>query len=334
MKPFFSILVPVYNQVGKMDRCIASLKAQAFGDFEAIFTDDGSTDDSFAMLQRFAAEDGRFRLTRHERNQSLLAARYTGMRNAQGEYILFVDSDDWLEDGALAALHDALAAAPEVEILRFGYVAEPAGTRIPPYPTEHPRAALLRDEFPPAIWKNCYRRDVIRRLLERTEPFYCNMGEDRFFAAVLFGCADRFGALDRCLYHYDMGTGMSSIGASHSPAKARRDLSSVSASGARLNAFAAQYLPEALPLIRKTAAEMICFVLAQNVLGEKDWSRLPDLLAVFNQPETMPYLRFALEDLIPQKMRFSLGLMDRGELWNAYLERKEQMLRREGLAED
>ena len=167
MNPFFSVLVPVYNQVGKMDRCVACLKAQGFRDFEVIFTNDGSTDDSAAMLAGFAKEDGRFRVISHERNASLLAARYTGMRAARGQYILFLDSDDWLEDNALEVLRDELAASPETEILRFGYIHEPDGTVKPPYPTEDPRQALLNGEFPPAIWKNCYRKDVIDRLLER-----------------------------------------------------------------------------------------------------------------------------------------------------------------------
>ncbi len=331
MNPFFSVLVPVYNQVGKMDKCVSCLKAQGFRDFEVIFTNDGSTDDSAAMLAGFAKEDGRFRVTSHERNASLLAARYTGMRAARGRYILFLDSDDWLEDNALEALWAELAASPETEILRFGYIHEPDGTVKPPYPTEDPRQALLNGEFPPAIWKNCYRKDVIDRLLERTEPFYCNMGEDVFFSGVLFGCAQRFRTLDRNLYHYDLGTGMSSMGANLSPKKTRRDLDSVAASGSRLIAFAEKYLPDALPQIRRKAADMICFVLVQNVLGEKDWNRVAEHLEAFDAPDIQPYRLFACEQMIPLKMRFSLGLMDRETLWNAYLERKEQFFREMGL---
>ncbi len=333
MNPFFSILIPVYNQVGKMDRCIDSLKAQDFRDFEAIFTNDGSTDDSAAMLERFAAGDSRFRLSSHDRNSSLLAARYTGMNLAAGEYILFLDSDDWLEDDALSLIHDALMAdnQRETEILRFGYIREPEGTGVLPYATDHPRNALLNGEFPPAIWKNCYRRDVIDRLLERTGPFYCNMGEDVYFSGVLFGCAEHFNSLEKNLYHYDLGTGMSSIAASHSPKKTQRDLDSVKAAGEKLQDFTSRYMPEELPRIKRKTADMICFVLAQCILGEADWNRIPEHLAVFNTSETRQYFFFGCEELVPLKMRFSLGLLDRDKLWKAYLERQEKLYQHMGL---
>ena len=92
--PFFSILVPVFNMESRMDDCIASIKAQTFTDYEVILVDDGSKDGSYEMLLGFAKEDSRYSAFRHEGNRSLLCARYTGMANARGRYILFLDSDD------------------------------------------------------------------------------------------------------------------------------------------------------------------------------------------------------------------------------------------------
>ena len=60
--PYFSILIPVYNQVDKMDACVSSILEQTFGDFEVIFVNDGSTDDSLSMLNGYAAKDPRFPL--------------------------------------------------------------------------------------------------------------------------------------------------------------------------------------------------------------------------------------------------------------------------------
>ena len=188
MGPFFSILVPAYNQVGKMDRCFASLEAQTFADYEVIFTDDGSTDGTYAMLEAFCARDGRRKLSKHAENRSLLAARFTGMAMAQGRYVLFLDSDDWLAEDALSLLYHALTARPEVDFLRYGYILEPEGKAVDPYETDDYKKALMTCAFPPAIWKNCYRSDVIGRLLGRTSPFYCNMGEDVFFAGVFSDC--------------------------------------------------------------------------------------------------------------------------------------------------
>ena len=65
-KPYFSILVPVYNMAGKMDICLDSIKAQTFTDYEVVFVDDGSTDGSYDMLCGFAKEDARYRVYRHD----------------------------------------------------------------------------------------------------------------------------------------------------------------------------------------------------------------------------------------------------------------------------
>ena len=102
---FFSVLIPVYNQVGKMQECIDSLNAQSFTDLEIIMVDDGSTDDSYQMLLSFAGKDPRIKVFRHEKNSSLVGARYTGMQHASGEYVFFLDSDDSITADAFEILN-------------------------------------------------------------------------------------------------------------------------------------------------------------------------------------------------------------------------------------
>lgn len=310
MKPFFSVLVPVYNQVGKMDLCIETLKEQSFRDFEVILVDDGSTDDSLSMLKGFAAEDSRFRVYGHEKNQSLLAARYTGMGHAQGEYILFVDSDDFIEKTMMEELHRSLSRDP-VDILRFGFISEPDGGATLPYPSEDPLRDYMNNKFPPAIWKNCYSCRVIRKLLERSGPFYCNMGEDVCLAGILFSCAESFAALDRCFYHYVVGEGMSSTGKNLTMEKLQRDLRSVEASRSHLVAFIREYNPAYLEEAERKTKGMKMTVLVQHVLLEKDWEKALLFLSAFNTEQDRDVFCWGCSEIIPQKVYFRIT----GEKW-------------------
>ena len=243
MQPFFSILIPVYNQVGKMDDCIASLKAQTFGDFEVIFVNDGSTDASPEMLAEFCREDARCRVVNHTENRSLLAARYTGMQNARGRYVLFVDSDDSISTDACEKLQAALEKAP-VDLLRFGYSEEPAGkVSLPEELDCEPVWAVLHNRVTPTVWKNCYAKAVIDRALERTQPFYCNMSEDVFWGTVFFSCAESFGLLREVLYRYEVGNGMSTTTSGVSLAKQQKHYDSILAMGERLSAYIGAYCP-------------------------------------------------------------------------------------------
>ncbi|GLU49352.1 bifunctional glycosyltransferase/CDP-glycerol:glycerophosphate glycerophosphotransferase [Nocardiopsis ansamitocini] len=88
-----SVIVPIYNVERYLDECLRSLQLQSWTDLEVVMVDDGSPDDSAVIAQRFAEEDPRFTLVRQS-NGGLGAARNTGIRNASGEFLSFVDSDD------------------------------------------------------------------------------------------------------------------------------------------------------------------------------------------------------------------------------------------------
>lgn len=99
----FSIVVPVYNGEQYLETCISSVMAQSVSDWELILVDDGSTDQSGFLLDRYAAEDSRVR-TIHQRNSGQFFARQRGIDAAAGEYVLFLDSDDCLEANCLETL--------------------------------------------------------------------------------------------------------------------------------------------------------------------------------------------------------------------------------------
>ncbi|MBO4608118.1 MAG: glycosyltransferase family 2 protein [Prevotella sp.] len=113
-----SIVIPVYQVENTLRRCVESVVRQTFDDYEVILIDDGSTDHSAALCDTLAEEDRHIRVI-HQRNGGLSAARNTGIEAAQGEYITFIDSDDYLGDGTIAILMSRLGAHPDIDILEY-----------------------------------------------------------------------------------------------------------------------------------------------------------------------------------------------------------------------
>lgn len=103
-----SIIIPVYNAEDYLDRCLISIQEQDFSSFEVILVDDGSTDSSPLICDRYSATDPRFR-TIHKKNGGVSSARNAGLDIAKGEYVMFVDSDDALLPDCLDMLFDNLA---------------------------------------------------------------------------------------------------------------------------------------------------------------------------------------------------------------------------------
>ena len=111
MRPFLSVVIPVYNREKFVRRCIDSILLQDCTDYEIIAVDDGSSDRSVAVLQSYV-DDSRFRLIEHPKNQGVMAARNTGWQFARGQWIVGLDSDDELVKGSLAVIHRRLSLTP------------------------------------------------------------------------------------------------------------------------------------------------------------------------------------------------------------------------------
>lgn len=115
--PKISVIIPVYNAERYIRQCLDSVLAQDFAEFEVIIVDDGSTDSSFAVCQEYANNDVRIRLF-HKENAGPSSARNFALTRAEGEYILFMDSDDyWLDDSFLGRLYQ-IALENNLDIVR------------------------------------------------------------------------------------------------------------------------------------------------------------------------------------------------------------------------
>lgn len=95
--PLFSVVVPVYNVERYIEECIKSIQRQTLSNIEIICVDDCGSDDSIKIIERLQKDDKRIQIVHHKCNKGLGAARNTGLKEAKGEFVLFVDSDDWLE---------------------------------------------------------------------------------------------------------------------------------------------------------------------------------------------------------------------------------------------
>lgn len=117
----FSVIIPVYNVEPYIRRCVDSVLAQSFRDFEIVLVDDGSPDNCGKICDEYAARDERIKCV-HQPNDGLSAARNMGLRASRGEYILFLDSDDmWNDAEALQQINRVLVSKPETQVLCFGY---------------------------------------------------------------------------------------------------------------------------------------------------------------------------------------------------------------------
>lgn len=116
--PKISIIIPVYNVEKYLRECLDSCVNQTLDDIEIICVDDCSPDNSIKILEEYQAKDPRIKILRHETNKNLGAARNTGLANAIGEYIWFVDSDDYIDTKACEILYYAIKEF-DVDMLCF-----------------------------------------------------------------------------------------------------------------------------------------------------------------------------------------------------------------------
>lgn len=119
MNPTISIIVPVYKVEKYLHRCLDSIVNQTFTDWECILVDDGSPDDSGKICDEYAEKDKRFRVF-HQTNAGVSNARNKGLDEVKGEYITFIDSDDWVDENMIRELYNCMVLH-QAEIIVSGF---------------------------------------------------------------------------------------------------------------------------------------------------------------------------------------------------------------------
>lgn len=191
--PTISVIVPVYNTEKYLPRCIDSILAQTFTDFELLLIDDGSKDNSANICDEYAAKDQRVRVF-HKQNGGVSSARNLGLDNASGEWVTFVDSDDWIDKFFLSIIDvDSLnadliitAVSEEKELTSETYIKE-----------------MLMRRLPPQIWGKFFRRSVIKDALRL--PYDIFWGEDLMNNVLIgFNLQKRIVLKKDVLYNYEI----------------------------------------------------------------------------------------------------------------------------------
>ncbi|WP_217169974.1 bifunctional glycosyltransferase family 2 protein/CDP-glycerol:glycerophosphate glycerophosphotransferase [Streptomyces sp. AC512_CC834] len=208
--PKFSLVVPAYKVQGYLPECLDSVLGQDCTDFEIIAVDDCSPDGSGDILDEYAKRDTRIHVIHLTENVGLGRARNAGLEKATGDYVLFLDSDDTLSDGALSAIRDRLEASGDPEILVFDYARTYWDGQVRP----NLRADLLKEKGPDSfslaerpqlldllqiVWNKAYRRDFVTRTGLTFPPGYYEDAPWTFCSLI---SAERIAVLDRVCVRY------------------------------------------------------------------------------------------------------------------------------------
>lgn len=205
-----SVIVPVYNMEKYLEKCLDSICGQTLKDIEIICVNDASTDNSLSLLKDYAVRDARIRVVDMSENSGVSAARNRGIEQARGEYIYFIDPDDWIDNCFLEVLHDKIKELDADIIINTNYVNEyddeskNAESSFPAFPNEGSMMDphQIQREFPPVIWARLYRRDFLCRngILF---PIIKGGGEDIWFTAACELHLDKVYVFrSPCTYHY------------------------------------------------------------------------------------------------------------------------------------
>ena len=142
----FSIIVPIYNTEKYLDKCIQSVINQTYDDYELIMIDDCSTDSSFEIACKYSQNN--IKIIKNKNNSGLSITRNAGIREASGEYIFFLDSDDYIDKNALSDLSDLIYRNEFPDIIYTKFIEEREKNRVIKcgYASE-PNKLYSREEF-------------------------------------------------------------------------------------------------------------------------------------------------------------------------------------------
>lgn len=220
MRPVFSIIVPIYGVEKYLKKCIESILNQTFQDFELILVDDGSKDECPSICDKYAEKDKRIYVI-HKKNEGLVSARNTGLKQAKGQYICYVDGDDWISEVLLETVNNMAIQKHLPDIVMFSAVKQFENS-IEDIPYEvvegyYDKNKLQKDIYPymmydkrknfcqglifPVAWNKIYKSELIKE-------HYCKetqirMGEDNAFVFECLYYAKSLYVIDQRLYYYN-----------------------------------------------------------------------------------------------------------------------------------
>lgn len=207
MTKLVTVIVPVYNTEQQLERCVRSIQNQTYKTLEILLVDDGSTDQSPTICDRLAKEDSRIRVI-HKENGGVSDARNKGLEEAKGDYIAFVDSDDWIEETMISGML-TVAGEHQVSLVVCNYSRAAEEKRAGALGEEVQMLSskeilqkyLLEDKeirIPHSVWGKLFARELIGEkrfpLIKRTEEL--------LFSTEIFCQAKPCAYVPQAFYHY------------------------------------------------------------------------------------------------------------------------------------
>ncbi|KAA8824911.1 glycosyltransferase [Bifidobacterium reuteri] len=171
MTPLISVIIPVYKVQQYLDVCVTSVVSQTYRNLEIILIDDGSPDDCPCMCDAWAAKDERVKVI-HKTNGGLSTARNAGLDVFSGDYVAFVDSDDWIDEGMIARLYQWMASNGDADVTVCGVIKEFETGGLQNIDADYPERTFSRDE---ALRSFLYHRDRM------TDSVWNKLFSARFF---------------------------------------------------------------------------------------------------------------------------------------------------------
>lgn len=202
-----SIIVPIYNTGIYLNKCIESLLNQTLRDIEIILVDDGSTDESVYICDKYAQYDRRVKVI-HKKNEGVSIARNTGIKKAKGEYIGFIDSDDWIELNMYENLYNcAKSKRADIVFCDATTIYDDKENILDTFTNLNRSQSLDRKdisaqilvEVAGAVWRGLYKKDLLKN---NTIVFPINLkfSEDRVFNLYAIGYSKKI-YYDKCSYY-------------------------------------------------------------------------------------------------------------------------------------
>ena len=218
-----SIIIPIYNVEQYLEECILSVINQSMEEIEIICVNDASTDRSAHIIEKYHDTDKRIKIINHNKNMGTLVARKSGVINAKGEYILFLDGDDaFLNTSVCESLYNIIKSK-EADIVSFNAKAFPNGNEdiertnwINKYlflndignTEKNMLKSFLRGNIY-NIWNKIYKTSICKQAYSFIKDSYCINGEDMYVLFIILFFTKKYYHIKEYFYAYRVGSGVS-----------------------------------------------------------------------------------------------------------------------------
>lgn len=270
MSPLISVIVAIYNAENYLHRCLDSILAQTFTDFELILVNDGSTDCSGKICDEYALKDNRIKVI-HKSNGGVASSRQMGVDNALGNYTIHADPDDWVEPTMLEELYKK-AIEKDADMVICDFYVQTCNTcitrtqRISEESSEATLLALLSHKLHGSLWNKLIRLECYKKFNIRFVEGL-NFCEDYLVCIKMLRNDIKVAYLNKAFYYYDLFTNNNSITRKYTLDTYKQRLFFINELKSTLEAKHKNY-------ILKNEANVAIECLRHRVLEKKEFKRL------------------------------------------------------------